>query len=131
MSFEFLPDGANAAQIIAIYLESMGKMVRQMEECLHRLAAGDPGQELALVHRLSHTIKGSSLQLGFREIGQLAEAMEGLAERRLTAGRVSREDQEVLKEAVKRLGEYLECLEHEMPLADPTNLCARMKVGMP
>ena len=127
----FQLDEAQFRHVRAVYLESAGSMIRQLDESVWRCDGPGLEQHLAAIIRLGHSLKGSSFQLGLGKIGITAEAMESRGAACLGCGRVTGEDREAMREGVRALEEMLRCLEQEKPLPDPRILCSRLRVVTP
>ena len=127
MNLEYLPEDVQFRQIRGIYLESAGGMIRQLEESIWR--CGGQGLELHLseIQRVCHTLKGSSLQLGFDAIGKVAYWIELRSARCLGSGRFSSDDREIIREGVAALTEMLRRVERNENLPEAGTLCPRLQ----
>ncbi len=118
MRSDQLPDDLPLGELLTIYLRSSRDSLDRIEGAL----AGEC--DLALVLRLSHNLKGSSLQFGFLETGEVGRAMEDLAGRLLRkAGAPSAEDIAAFQEAVRLVRESLRSIEEDTPPPDRTRIC--------
>lgn len=60
------------------YFEEMDELLQRAEECLIRLEAGQSRDDINELFRIAHSIKGSSMMIGFEPIGNLTHKLEDL-----------------------------------------------------
>jgi chemotaxis protein histidine kinase CheA len=125
MEYEGFTEDSLTQELRKIFQESARGMVEQMNAALHgRLPEVNA---VHLVYRLSHSLKGSSLQLGFRDFGRIAQAMEGLTAKLESSGTSSRPDLEALIAAAECLERLIDEFEHDLPREDPERICRRLE----
>jgi chemotaxis protein histidine kinase CheA len=125
MEYEGFTEDGLTQELRKIFQESARGMVEQMDSALH--GAPPDADAIHLVYRVSHSLKGSSLQLGFRDFGRIATGMEALAAKLEAAGPPSRPDLEALTDAAECLKRLIDAFEHETPGEDPDAICRRLK----
>ncbi len=123
-----LPEPVENEELLQIYLESGEESVRGLLESIGRMQE-DAGSETDLVRleHLSHRVKGSSYQFGFRRAGEIAERMEALARFLRERDRLpDREDRVVLQDAAECLAAALESIRTQSALPDIADLFTRL-----
>ena len=107
--------------VIPIFISSGRDYVSHFRELLEKAGTNElAADEREAWHRMIHSLKGASLQLGFMHIGDLAKAIEGIVKVVHQQGLVlSPEALGLLARAADQLGAHLDDLEASRSPAQP------------
>lgn len=126
MRADQLPEDVSFEQLHQIYRDTVRESLQRMEGALQAQAPAGSELGLALIHRLSHNLKGSSLQFGIAPIAAVAGAVEALASA-LLRSQAAPDEQELssLAAALDFLSRQVDLLDQGLPLEDAGPFLAR------